>query len=189
MRTKILCIILLIFFLISCNSLGLDNESSEPTSSMFSSDSKASEKSRHYEKEGGFSYVIPEGWELTDIHDLKYQGLIDSKSKNILISNIAISVEEHSGKLDAYVDASIKNLEIKFPDKTIIRKDKLVNDQGLTYYSVNMISNVHNTEIPQVTFIFSMGDTKLLLIYSTSKDEDIQNLLKVGDFINSIRIE
>ena len=189
MKSKLLCAILLIFSLTGCSSLGFEKATPAPTSSLFSSVSNSNEKSRHYEKEGGFSYVIPNGWELTDVHGLKYQGLIDSKSETIFASNIAISVEQYSGSLSDYVDASINNLEILLPNLTVIRKDKSVNDQGLTYYSVNTINNIQNIDILQVVFFFNMGNSKLLLTYSSSKDEDIQNLLKVGDFINSIRVE
>lgn len=159
MRLKLLCAILLIFSLVSCNFSGLENESPEPTSSLFSSDSNASETSRHYEKEGGFSYVIPEGWELTDIHGLKYQGLIDSKSTNIFVSNIAIAVDQHSGNLADYVDSAIETTETLLPTTNIIRISKHVNKQGLTYYSVDLINKIQNIEIMQVLFFFDLGDT------------------------------
>ena len=82
------------------------------------------EGERYYEPEGGFSYIIPDGWEIFEIPGLKYLGLTESNPKGLFPSNVVFADERYDGSLEDYVDLTLINVKQVYPNLEVMNIDK-----------------------------------------------------------------
>ena len=157
------------------------------TPTVSSTESTSNVGSRHYEEDGGFSYIPPEGWEIYEIPGLKYHGLMDS---NLSGSNVIFVDETYSDSLENYVDQSIEALRLYFPDFfEMISMDEIETDSGLHGTSVVTQNVVNDIEVYQTYFFFDLGEKILVITYTSMVKDTTSNIIKLGDLIKSIQIE
>lgn len=143
---------------------------------------------RYYEPEGGFSYIIPDGWEIFEIPGLKYLGLTESNPKGLFPSNVVFADERYDGSLEDYVDLALTNVQQIYPDMEILSIDKVDTDSGISGISVVATNEVNSLQIVQVLFMFDIGEKILVMTYTSGIDEDTDNIIAIGDVIRSLRI-
>ena len=146
------------------------------------------EGERYYEPEGGFSYIIPDGWEIFEIPGLKYLGLTESNPKGLFPSNVVFADERYDGSLEDYVDLALTNVQQIYPDMEILSIDKVDTDSGIRGISVVVTNEVNSLQMVQVLFMFDIGERILVITYTSAIDAGTENIIAIGDVIRSLRI-
>lgn len=146
------------------------------------------EGERYYEKEGGFSYIIPDGWEIFEIPGLKYLGLTESNPKGLFPSNVVFADERYDGLLKDYVDLALTNIQQIYPDMEILSIDKVDTDSGISGISVVATNEVNSLQMVQVLFMFDIGERILVITYTSAIDAGTENIIAIGDVIRSLRV-
>lgn len=146
------------------------------------------EGERYYEPEGGFSYIIPDGWEIFEIPGLKYLGLTESNPKGLFPSNVVFADERYDGSLEDYVDLALTNVQQIYPDMEILSIDKVDTDSGISGISVVVTNEVNSLQMVQVLFMFDIGERILVITYTSAIDAGTENIIAIGDVIRSLRI-
>ncbi len=146
------------------------------------------EGERYYEKGGGFSYIIPDGWEIFEIPGLKYLGLTESNPKGLFPSNVVFADERYDGSLEDYVDLALTNVQQIYPDMEILSIDKVDTDSGISGISVVVTNEVNSLQMVQVLFMFDIGERILVITYTSAIDAGTENIIAIGDVIRSLRI-
>ena len=85
---------------------------------------------RLYEKEAGFSYDPPAGWEITDYPGMKYKVCM-AAPENGFAPNMNVLDEICEDSLNDYVDLSLRNMDLIFQDLKIIKRDEYKTEDGL----------------------------------------------------------
>jgi len=147
------------------------------------------EGERYYEKEGGFSYIIPDGWEIFEIPGLKYFGLTESNPKGLFPSNVAFADEKFSGLLEDYVDSAINLYKQVMPKLEVMNIDRVDTDSGIRGTSVETRNEFNNVQMFQVFFMFDLGEKVLVMTYTMNVDEALENMLAIRDLVHSLQFD
>ena len=126
-------------------------------SSAWSAGAGAAE--RHSEKEGGFSFEVPEGWELRSLPGFKYKFAV-GPLENGFAPNINVVDEPFPGGLDEYVKINLENIQNVYKDFKIGRREEFVTESGVPGVRVFADNNGLAKPIRQVLYFFDGGATK-----------------------------
>ncbi len=145
------------------------------------------EGARHYEPDGGFSYIIPDGWEILEIPGLKYLGLTESNPKDVFPSNVVFADEKFDGSLEDYTDAAVTLYKQVMPNMEVLNIDKVDTDSGIRGISVITSNEMNDIQITQVFFMFDLGEKVLVMTYTMNLGEASENIIAIGDLIHSLQ--
>lgn len=174
MRTisQLLTIILLAVLLGACSSVTAPSDSKSdqkdppPDSSAPKTPAKApDDPNRNFDEEGGFSFVRPEGWQLTDIPGLDYEGAI-GPSSNGFAPNITVVDETFGGTLDEYVEANVETLQSSFEGFQIVDQGDFRPNEGDNAVRLATESMQQGTRLRQTFYFFDAGSKKFVLTCS-----------------------
>jgi hypothetical protein len=147
------------------------------------------EGERHYETDGGFSYVPPKGWEFFEVPGFKYLGLMDSSPTGEVSSNVVFVDERYTGSLKNYVEEALKVAKQVNPKFEVLSVDEVVTDSGIHGISVVEKNEFNGLQMMQVQFMFDLGEKKLVMTYTMNIDEEPDNILAIGDVIDSLQFD
>lgn len=200
-KAAIILILLLIFSLITVGCMPIPETMSttaptvklEPTPILPTATTQPTEVvlegERYYEKEGGFSYIIPDGWEIFEIPGLKYLGLTESNPKGVFPSNIVFADERYDGSLENYVDEALNLVKQVNPNLEVMSVDQVDTDSGIRGISVVTTNEFNSLQMFQVLFMFDLGERILVMTYTMNMDEASENILAIGDLIHSLQFD
>ena len=134
------------------------------------------EQGRHYEREGGFSLMPPEGWPVADMPGLKYKVIV-GPSSNDFAPNINVVDEAYSGSLDDYVASSMEMLERMFEDFKKISQEDLRLENDTRAIKLVTHNRQHGRELQQ-TFYIVDGAKRKFVLTCTKLAEDKRDFAK-----------
>lgn len=112
---------------------------------------------RHYEEQGGFSYIPPEGWKVMEFPGLKYK-ISCGQRANEFAPNINVVDEAFGGALDDYVDASVTNMEKLFKNLRIVSREPFSPEGGLSSVKLITENEQFGRPLRQTFFFFDKGN-------------------------------
>ena len=123
----------------------------------------AHEEGRFYEESGGFSIVIPESWQVTEIPGFKYKALA-GQTENDFTSNINFVDEAFDGELNFYVDASIEHLETLFGENfELLQRGDFVTLKKLNGVRLVTSVSLFNVNARQIMYFFPGKGKKMVI--------------------------
>jgi len=143
---------------------------------------------RHVESEGGFSYVPPSGWQVTEWPGLKYK-IASGAPIGDFAPNLNFVDEAFSGSLDDYVAANIATVKEAFQDVRVISQEDFFTDEGERGVKVVIENTQHDTEFYQAFYIFDAGEKKIAATYTRLADQGQENDALVDQSMRTFRIE
>ena len=144
---------------------------------------------RHIESEGGFSYVPPSGWQMTELPGLKYQ-FASGAPTGEFTPNLSIFVDEtSSGSLDDYVVGSVAVVKDIFQDVRVISQEDFLTDEGERGVKVVIESTQHDVKMYQVFYIFDAGAKKIVFTYTRLADQGQENDALVDQSMRTFRLD
>jgi len=194
-RDQVISVLSVSIFLILLQSCGYksDNQmtSEKSTSTLMPSLSNTSTDTladRYIEKEGGFSYIPPNGWRVMELLPLKYK-IIEIVTNSKLAPFIYFDDEISNRSLDEYAEIVSKEFIQVHKETSIISQGYFITIEGQQGLKV-VYSDVQNElHLYQINYYFSNGERKLVAIYSRVIDQD-QNLDNIVDYcMKTIRFE
>ncbi|MDW8054887.1 MAG: hypothetical protein RMJ86_10150 [Anaerolineae bacterium] len=123
---------------------------------------------RRYEREGGFSYVPPAGWQASDLGALRFKAMVAPRAVRGFTANLVFTEEAFSGSLSRYVDASLQQLKKLFPDLEVIEtvKSGLRTNSGVPYALIIVERSEQGARLRQSLYIFDSGRRKITMTYT-----------------------
>ena len=149
----------------------------------------ALEEGRYYEEEGGFSYIIPDGWQIFEIGGLKYFGLVESNPEDDMPSNVLFADEKFAGSLEEYVEATLNLIKQLSPNFEVMSTDAVETDSGIRGTSVVGTDEINGLQIIQVFFMFDIGERIFVMTYTSNIDENQENIIAIGDLMHSLQFD
>ncbi len=143
---------------------------------------------RHVESEGGFSYIPPSGWQVTEWPGLKYK-IASGAPIGDFAPNLNFVDEAFSGSLDDYVAANIAAVKEAFQDVRVISQEDFFTDEGERDVKVVIENTQHDTEFYQAFYIFDAGEKKIAATYTRLADQGQENDALVDQSMRTFRIE
>jgi hypothetical protein len=145
---------------------------------------------RHIEIEGGFSYIPPSGWRVTELPGLKYK-IASGIPTDDFAPNLNFVDEAFSGSLDDYVVANIAIIEELdlFKDVKVVGQEDFLTDEGTRGVKVTIEDTQHDIELYQVFYFFDSGARKFVVTYTRLADKGQANDVLVDQSVRTFRIE
>ena len=116
-----------------------------------------------YEKEGGFSFDPPDGWEILEMPGLKYH-----VTRGTLVNNFAPNInvvdETFEGSLEKYFDTKMESLKAMFKSFKLLEKKKITSDDGDTALVAVTENDIFGRTVRQTYYLFENGSRKYAVI-------------------------
>jgi len=118
---------------------------------------------RIYEKEGYYSYIPPEGWQVQANNFSKFKAAYGPRLNNFS-PNISFGQETDSRKLEKYVDDNIQYLDKMSKNAAIIIEfpTNFVTNEGVQGYRITYILNSNETNVRVRQYYFQHGSRKTI---------------------------
>jgi hypothetical protein len=129
---------------------------------------------RHFEPSGGFSYVPPVGWEVTESSQIPYKVAI-GPAEDGFAANITIVDEPFAGSLEEYVSASIKSMSEFFQGFQLVGQDEVTVEGGATGAKIVVENEQSERKLRQTFYILDAGE-KMLVITCTRLSSSSEEL-------------
>jgi len=126
---------------------------------------KSDDPSRHYEKEGGFSYVPPEGWEIAEHPQLKYR-IFRGASENQFAPSINVVDEHFDGFLESYVDANIEAMRGFVKDFDLVEREEFITNDEVRSIKLTVDGEHYQRLLRQYFYFFNAGEKKYIVTCS-----------------------
>jgi hypothetical protein len=118
-----------------------------------------------YEKEGGFSYDPPAGWQIVEFPGYKYR-ISRGPTQNDFAPNINVVDEKFSGPLSAYVDANVETLQKLFKNLTILQRESFTTTSGSAGFKLVTKNEPFGQTLRQTFYFFANGNRKYVVTCS-----------------------
>lgn len=144
---------------------------------------------RHHEAQGGFSYEVPEAWQVRDYPGLKYQILFTQPVDNFA-PNVNFVDEVYPGDLDSYVEANLPTLEKMLNGFELVSRGSGKTRQGREYRSLQYKQQSQSGELIQLSYFMKLEKDRKLVVTCTTRSKDASRFEKVfSGIVSSIRME
>lgn len=145
---------------------------------------------RHYEAEGGFSYLLPEGWEVISFGDLKFKAAVTTPV-NDFRPNMTFVDEKYASDLEAYRKANIPTMQESIPGFRIIAEYDGRTHQGRRYLTMTYMHKTESqgTIFQTAHFMELRGDIKLVATCTPPPGHDSKYLKVCTELVRSIRVD
>lgn len=118
---------------------------------------------RHYEPEGGFSYVPPEGWDIVESSSSAAYKVARSQSGEAFAPNLTLVDEAFSGSLEDYVSLSMDNMAGFFEGLQIVGRDPFETHTGSSGVRVATENVQSGLALHQIFYFFDLGAKNLVV--------------------------
>jgi len=135
----------------------------------------AQEAGRIYEPDGGFSYVPPEGWVVSEVPDFEYRVASGSQVGGFIPNLYFFVNQSHSGSLDEYVTESLTHYSATMNDLEIISQADFLTDKGERGVKVIMESTKQNWRLHLSEYFFAAGAYKFVATYTRLSNQGNNN--------------
>jgi len=146
-------------------TIGANNPSKTQPTSVQSSSNNNSTGERYFETEGGFSYIAPSGWRITEYPGLKYKIAIGTPADNFA-PNFNVVEENFIGSLDSYATANLETLKTILADLEVISQENFKTDDSENALKVTVEDTQNERHLRQVFYFFANGDSKFVITYT-----------------------
>jgi hypothetical protein len=124
---------------------------------------------RHYEREGGFSFVPPKGWKIETVRGFKYKSAVDYRPSSFP-PNIVLTDDPYDGSLEAFTLMFKALARNAFQSLTVIEQKPFVPDGGTSAIRLVIESVQNRLTLHQTIYLFDGGDFKIIAICSRLAD-------------------
>ncbi|UCC79225.1 MAG: hypothetical protein JSW64_13255 [Candidatus Zixiibacteriota bacterium] len=126
---------------------------------------KSNDPNRHYEEEGGFSFVPPEGWEMSEYPGMKYK-IFRGPMENRFAPNINVVNEKYDGSLEAYVDANIETMRNFIDGFNLVGEEQFAAYNGARIIKLTVDGEHFQRSLRQYFYFFGGGGEKYIVTCS-----------------------
>jgi len=165
---------LLLVSLLGCSLIQASSDEQTPTEAPVSPTATeapvSDEVMRHFEPDGGFSYIPPEGWVVDEYPGLKYMIVLAGQIGNFN-PNINFLDETYSGTMEEYVSLNLDAIVQVFEEASIISQEEFSTNEGLQGFKVVIENYQEGLQLIQIFYFFEAGDTKYIATYTRSADQ------------------
>jgi hypothetical protein len=120
---------------------------------------------RHYEPEGGFSYVPPVGWKLVDASALAYKVAVGPETDGFA-TNLTVVDEPFDGSLDEYVSSAMDGLSQYFDSFQVLSQEEFKPEESAPGVRI-VAENVQVGRVLRQRFYLFDGGAKKLVVTCT----------------------
>jgi hypothetical protein len=145
---------------------------------LFSSLAFAENGTRHYERNGGFSYCPPSGWKISKFLNSKYS-IVVGPIENKFAANIDFFDEAYDGNIQSYVDEVIDLLELVLDDYVVLHRYTFITNAGLTGERVIINSTQRNSFLRQIHYFLQAPDHRHFTITCSVSDSVAEKYLSL----------
>jgi ankyrin repeat protein len=146
---------------------------------------------RHYESEGGFSYLVPPDWEVSEFPGMKYKMLRPADSN--AGANLVIADEKYAGHLSKYVDVTVMVSRSLNPKLRVLSKHPFATRYGEAGFKI-VVENVTPAGVPirQAMYLFVHEGRAFTIVASTKAefhdrfDAQYDSILETVSFDSSL---
>ncbi|MCL2138924.1 MAG: hypothetical protein FWH41_05275 [Treponema sp.] len=117
---------------------------------------------RHFEYAGNFSICPPSNWIVQEVPGYKYKFFFGPET-NGFTPNINVMDENYSGTLSEYVDLSIENFKVVFPDAISTTKEYFETASGLIGFKFITAYTFNTIKLTVAQYCFSNLDLKIIV--------------------------
>ena len=114
---------------------------------------------RHYEKEGGFSFVPPEGWQMQSVPATKYQMAAGPVALGVPV-NLLVVEKEFPGTVDDLVRTVLRTLP---PEFQVRKRETFKGDGDLQGIKLIVEIGAEPARLRNSMYIIGKGSTKYLV--------------------------
>ena len=122
----------------------------------------ATDESRHVEKDGGFSFVAPEGWTVREFPGQKYQ-IVFGPVENQFASNINVVEEAYTGTVDNYLKATKELLPKAIKKYRLIKQEPFKTTEGIKTQRLIIEGEQQGHLLRQAFYLFP-SPTKMFVV-------------------------
>jgi len=122
------------------------------------------EPGRHFEREEGFSYVLPTDWTVREIPGLFKSKIAFGPPGETYVPNCNFQHEDYAGTLDEYVDLNIQGLKDAQIDFQILQDPAAVAVDGELECRRLMIECIDGEQTLRQTFFFIRHQQRMYVI-------------------------
>ena len=146
------------------------------------------QKGRHYEIEGGFSYMPPENWGLVKVENSNYFAVYHLGAIEGDVTIITFLIERYYGSINGYAERVKLFIEGAVPNYKTLSIDEISTKSGLEGLLVDGVSSADELETVVQMYIFKNGNDVLSIAFSTN-DHDPENIEKFSQLLDSLQFE
>lgn len=122
----------------------------------------ATDENRHVEKDGGFSFVPPEGWTVREFPGQKYQ-IVFGPAENQFAANINVVEEPYRGTVDNYLKATKELLPKAIKKYQLIKQEPFQTAAGIKTQRL-IIEGEQQGHLLRQTFYLFPSPTKMFVV-------------------------
>lgn len=131
------------------------------------------------EKEGGFAFLPPKDWQITEFGGLKYRIAI-GPAKDNFAPNINVVDEKFAGPMEEYVVASLASLQKLLPGFKEIGQVAFATTSGIDGKKIVSESTQMERVLRQTFYVFK-GKDRYYVITCTATADDGDSMATVFD--------
>jgi hypothetical protein len=120
---------------------------------------------RHYEPEGGFSYIPPAGWELVKAPSLAYKVAVGPETEGFA-ANLTVVDEPFDGSLDEYVSSAMDGLSQYFENFQVLSQEEFKPEESPPGVRI-VAENVQSGRVLRQRFYLFDGGAKKFVVTCT----------------------
>lgn len=150
--------------------------------------------SRHVEPDGGFSYVIPEGWELEDIPNAEFKSLVNPGEEGSAKPTVAFFTLDDPAPIDQAFRRKYRTL---LPNRLrefyggtqsarLVRDSLFTTDAGYDAAKFIMEGAVANQRAQITAYIVDVEGRKIAALYARPRGSSAENDEQVEAMINTL---
>ncbi|MCS6774576.1 MAG: hypothetical protein NZ693_10765 [Thermoflexales bacterium] len=140
---------------------------------------------RHTESEGGFSYVVPEGWRLQEVKQQPFKVVFARADGSRIVPNVFFLIGQLEGSVEAFKEALVEELQ-GAPGFALVEEGALSTDQGSKVIKLVANSVAERQQLRQVLYLVDGGAQVLVAIYTRLRASQQQNDSVVEAMIKTI---
>lgn len=124
------------------------------------------EEKRHIDKDGGFSFVPPEGWAVREFPGLKYK-LVFAPAENQFAANINVVDEAYTGTVTDYIKATQDVLPKAIKKFRLIKREEFQTTAGIKTERM-IIEGEQQDRLLRQTFYLFPTSKKMFVVTCTT---------------------
>jgi len=144
---------------------------------------------RHHEALGGFSYEVPDAWQVREYPGLKYQILYTQPVDNFA-PNVNFVDEDYAGDLDSYAEANLPTLKKMLNGFELVSRSGGKTKQGNEYLYLRYKQQSQSGELVQTSYFLKLKKDRKLVVTCTTRSDQAKRLEKLfTTIVTSIRVD
>jgi hypothetical protein len=136
--------------------------SAQPVSTASPTATQGEGSTRHYEPEGGFSYLPPVGWQVVESSSLAYKAAV-GPVENEFAPNLTVIDEAFSGSFEDYVELSLDNMSEFFQEFELLSREEFAPEKGPTGVKAVTQTVQGGRTLRQTFYMFDTGGQVLVV--------------------------